>query len=185
MDKSQLLPFLPKDIKKFFHDNSVLYKWISTQFKIMLGQPLADPELATVESYYTIVKEDTTHDELLWKAPKQNLSLINDFLKEKNTPFIVSAHPHAILVNGQEWGNGRLMHGLERGKTYSDRYFEEMSKFLASLNVPFINLLPNFRGDKEKNMYFPFDGHFNETGHQIAAQGIFDEIIKLGIIKQP
>lgn len=182
MEQSKLLPFVPSDIKRYFHDNSVLYKWVSTQLKIMLGQPLADPELETKESYYTIVKPDTSHDEVLWKAPKQNLTLINTFLSDRHIPFMVSAHPHAILVNGSEWGNGRLLHGLERGKVYSDRYFAELARFLENQKVPFINLLPYFRQSSRHPLYFPFDGHFTENGHKVAADGIISELPKLGVL---
>lgn len=184
MSKSQLLPFLPLQIKTFLHDHSVLYKWMSTQLKLMLGQPIADPQPSTPTSnFYTIVNDDPQFDETLWKAPRQNLRLINDFLKEQGIPFIVSAHPHAILVNGQEWPNGRLMHGLERDKVYSDRYFSQLETFLKSENIPFINLLPHFRSTQVKNLYFPYDGHFTTNGHRVTADGITQELLKLSVLK--
>lgn len=184
MSEKKLLPFLPSNIKQFFHDNSVFYKWLSTQFKILLGQPLADPEKEGIENFYTIVKEDKQSDDKLWENPKKNLKLINNLLKEKNIPFIVSAHPHAILVSGDEWSTGRLLHGLERGKIYDARYFAQMATFLNEEGVPFINLLSYFREDK-KAKYFPFDGHFNTHGHEVAAHGIYQELIKLDLIKTP
>lgn len=180
MQKSQLLPFLPSNIKKFFHDRSVLYRWVSTQLKVMLGQPLADPEIESVSSYYTIVKEDTSNDEVLWQAPKKNITLVNEFLTERGVPLVVSAHPQGILVDGKEWYNGRLLHGLERDRVYSDRYFLEMENFLESQGIPFINLLPYFRQSKVRGMFLPFDGHFNENGHKIAAEGIVAELLKNG-----
>lgn len=182
MSDSKLLPFVSSDLKKFFHDNSVLYKWVSTQLKIMLGQPLADPEAEGLQNFYTIVKDDTSHDSDLWKRPKQNLKLINDLLKSNEVPFVVSAHPHAILVDGKEWSNGRLLHGLERGRVYSDRYFTEMASFLSGEQIPFINLLPYLRESDMRNLYFPFDGHFNERGHKVAADGIINELNKQNIV---
>ncbi len=182
MADKKLLPFLPSNIKQFFHDNSVFYKWLSTQFKILLGQPLADPEKEGIENFYTIVKEDKQYDDKLWGNPKKNLKLINEILKEENIPFIVSAHPHAILVSGTEWSTGRLLHGLERGKVYDARYFTQMDTFLKEEGISFINLLSYFRDDK-KEKYFPFDGHFNNHGHEVAANGIYQELTKLDLIK--
>lgn len=183
MEKSQLLPFVPKDIKKFFHDHSVLYKWVSTQIKIMKGQPLADLPTPGVENFYTIVKDDTANDELLWLEPKKNLHLVNEFLKERNIPFILSAHPQGILVNEKEWPNGRLLHGLERNKVYSTRYFDELTEYTKSKGAGFINLLDDFRKSKRSPMFFPFDGHFNENGHKVAADGIVKKLVKLNIVK--
>lgn len=183
MEKKQLLPFIPKDIKKFFHDRSVLYKWVSTQLKIMKGQPLADAAPEGPNNFYTIVKNDTSYDQLLWKEPKKNLTLIKNLLKEKNIPFIISAHPQGILVNGKEWYNGRLLHGLERDKVYSDRYLNELAIFTFSENIGYINLLPYFKESTTSGMFFPFDGHFNEKGHKVAAEGITKELKKLNLIK--
>jgi len=183
MQKHQLLPFVPSNIKKFFHDHSILYRWVSTQFKVMLGQPLADSEVESIGSFYTIVKEDTSNDEVLWQAPRKNIALMNDFLAEKGIPFVVSAHPQGILVDGEEWSNGRLLHGLEQHKIYSDRYFSQMGDFLKSKSIPFINLLPYFRQSGVRGMFFPFDGHFNENGHKVAAEGIVAELLKMEIIK--
>lgn len=183
MSKAKLLPFLPGDLKRFFHDNSALYRWMSSQLKIMLGQPLADAEPDTLENFYTIVKDDTSRDDLLWEQPEKNLTLIKKLLDEKGIPFIVSAHPHAILVDGKQWNNGRLLHGLERGKVYSDRYFNRLASFLSGQNIPFINLLPYFKQSALGELYFPFDGHFNINGHKVSATGIINELNKLELIK--
>src|SRR3989338_553025 len=184
MSSSKLLPFLPGDLKRFFYDSSAIYRWISSQLKIMLGQPLADAEPDSLENFYTIVKDDTSSDEKLWEQPRKNISLIRSLLADKSIPFVVSAHPHAVLVDGKEWNNGRLLHGLERGEVYSDRYFSQLANFLYSQNIPFISLLDYFRQTSLRPLYFPFDGHFNTNGHKVAANGIMKELEKLNLIKQ-
>jgi lysophospholipase L1-like esterase len=60
-----------------------------------------------------------------------------------------------------------------------------LAALCRELDVAYLNLLPGFRsGAQDKRMlYFPSDGHWNEAGHELAAQLIYEFLLDEGLIE--
>src|SRR3989338_282064 len=58
-----------------------------------------------------------------------------------------------------------------------------LADYLSRNNIDYIDLLPYFKAQNKNNsFYFEHDEHFNEKGHQLAANAIYENLIKLKLI---
>ncbi len=66
-----------------------------------------------------------------------------------------------------------------------DRPDQRVGQFLGELGVPFLPLDPGFRayaaGRKDRLLFFN-EGHWNEAGHQVAAQLLYDWLIEQKLV---
>lgn len=120
--------------------------------------------------------------EKLWQLPLAHILFAKNFLDDMGIPLLVVAIPDAFAVSEKEWP-GRS--GLAIPSQFRDPRGDwqmELSKRLADLGIPFINLLDDFRKSDNFPLYFSLDGHFRQSGHSLAALVIFRELANLGYL---
>jgi lysophospholipase L1-like esterase len=62
-------------------------------------------------------------------------------------------------------------------RTLSDMTFADRLRALArDEDVPFIDLLPVLRGQRDDGLYFPMDGHWTSAGHALVAEAVADAV---------
>lgn len=114
----------------------------------------------------------------LWEVPMNSLLLANNLLRSKKIPFIVVAIGDAFQVSPDEWP-GRSALGIPRdfGDVRGD-FQDELAKRLEAFSIPFVNLLPTFRESDLFPLYYTHDGHWRNTGHELAAEIVFEYLQK-------
>jgi hypothetical protein len=94
------------------------------------------------------------------------------------TKFEVYAH----LVSE---GSGRKI--LEEAREGPSDAAGALQIIAADLDIPFIDLLPDFRMRAEAGdlLYYPFDTHWNSAGRRVAAQKIAGWLDQVGACARP
>lgn len=114
----------------------------------------------------------------LWEVPINSLLMANTLLRNREIPFVVVAIGDAFQVSRDEWP-GRSALGIPRdfGNARGD-FQDELARRLKTLSIPFVNLLPKFRESDLFPLYYTRDGHWRNTGHELAAEIVFDYLQK-------
>lgn len=103
------------------------------------------------------------------------ISKMKEILDAHHIPMIIVIYPYGIHVGADQWGEGRVYWGFEKGKVYDDYYaFDILKKYASDNSIACINLLPDFLKNKDKKLFFDVDGHFTPTANHIAAQAILE-----------
>jgi len=110
-----------------------------------------------------------------FKRNEKYLNLIRNTLSEEGIPMILVAYPYGIHVGPGHWGTGRGYWGFEKGRTYDDYYaFGLLEDYARRNGIPYINLLPAFLNNSDKELFFDIDGHFTPEANRLAARAIVD-----------
>ncbi len=96
-----------------------------------------------------------------------------DLAQANGAQFVLVMYPYGIYVGADQWNEGRIFWGFEKNKVYTDYFaFDLVRKFAASNQIPFVNLLDDFIQNRDKRLFFPYDGHFTPEGNRVAAEGL-------------
>lgn len=102
---------------------------------------------------------------------------------EKNAAkFAIVSFPSSVEVSDDVWKDVQTsIHQCYGEAEYSRFEGEELIKTIAKdLKIPFLNLRPSFtKAAKKRESLFISDGHFNETGHALAAKTMAPFLQKL------
>ena len=110
-----------------------------------------------------------------FKRNEKYVNLIRDAFKAQGAPMMLVVYPYGIHVGPDQWGEGRVYWGFEKGKLYDDYYaFDLLEDYARRNNIPYINLLPDFLNNKNEKLFFDVDGHFTPTANRIAARAIVE-----------
>ncbi len=108
-----------------------------------------------------------------FKRTEKYLNKIKELLAARHIPMILVIYPYGIHVGPDEWAQGRVYWGFEKGRVYSDYYaFDLLENYAHDNGIPCINLLPEFLKNRDKKLFFDVDGHFTPEANHIAAQAI-------------
>ncbi|OGD86860.1 hypothetical protein A2164_04430 [Candidatus Curtissbacteria bacterium RBG_13_35_7] len=174
-----VIPSVPYNLKSWFRKNFKVYakfadfvkKKNSNTQQDVINQGNIDKDIAAIMRGDKISDEDY---QTLWQLPIENIRLIRDLLKKEGINFIVVGIPDAVQVSDQEWpgrvGLAYPLHFVDPRGPFQNKLSEE----LINLHVPFINMLDDFRQSKIFPLYFKNDGHWRETGHELAADIIYN-----------
>ena len=120
-----------------------------------------------------------------WQLTQEYLLKIRDLLEENNIDLILVIYPYGIHVGPDQWDQGRVYWGFEKGKVYTDRYaFELIEDFARRHGIACINTLEGFIENKEKQLFFPFDGHLTPEGNEVMADSIVDSPVFRDILSR-
>lgn len=118
----------------------------------------------------------------------ENFSKIKILLKEmkkisseNNSSFIIVLIPSKIQVEDKFWEKYKKYYkNFETSRTMPNDLIME---FCKESNITCIDLLPEFLKEANKGgYYFNIDGHWNEKGHELAAERIYSYITKENVI---
>ncbi len=124
--------------------------------------------------------------EIHFKRTAKYILMCRDLARKCHADFVLVFYPYGIQVGPNQWSEGRVSWGFEKGKTYTDMFsFDLVENFARENNVPFINLLGPLRAHADEKLYFPYDGHFTPAANAIVARAltesfIFQEALKNG-----
>lgn len=111
-----------------------------------------------------------------WSVTKEALREATRLLAEKRIPFLVIMYPTGVEVDSEAWGPGRSTADFPEG-VIPPRRFDYLAAFAAADSIPYFSLLPTFQRDSDpKRLYYPYDGHWSPSGHDLAARAVAEEL---------
>lgn len=120
----------------------------------------------------------TLHPEVkkMWAVTTALLQAFKAEVEAAGGRFAVLYIPDRYELSEDVWELTRQQYGL--GKRFApDRFHERVKRLCAELEIALIDPHDAFReAERADPAYFPKDGHWNEVGHQIAAQAIAEHV---------
>jgi hypothetical protein len=106
---------------------------------------------------------------------------IKNLLMSHGIDFTLVMYPYGIHVGSDEWSEGRVYWGFEKGKVYTDRFaFDMVKDFCMDNSIRYLNTLDSFLAGKRPGvkLFFDLDGHMTPAGNEIMAGDISEEIAR-------
>lgn len=109
---------------------------------------------------------------------------IKEAADSKKIPLVILIIPNKEQVDGAKLNQFMEEYSLTREKVEHDKFQRLARKFASENSISYLDLLPQFRQKNINNsFYFEIDGHWNEKGHQMAAELLYSYLTSNGIIK--
>jgi SGNH hydrolase-like domain, acetyltransferase AlgX len=109
----------------------------------------------------------------------QSIAEMDALLKSQNIKFIVAIYPDVFQINKT------LLKGIvERFRLRIEDYDLDLAQnilksFLQSKDISYIDFTDRFRSEgQEKDLYILRDSHWNRSGNQLAADILFETLVK-------
>ncbi|MBI3032860.1 hypothetical protein HYY69_05260 [Candidatus Woesearchaeota archaeon] len=109
---------------------------------------------------------------------KQYIQEVAALSKSNNITFILHIFPRPHQVSATEW-KSRTLNGFDLGEIYSTKVLEEFEVFARENNILAINSMDYFKNTTEHGVFFTYDYHWTEKGHEIAAQALYEYLYKI------
>ena len=137
---------------------------------------------------FLVIRETTTPELLAryWPISAKYLLMIRDLLAERGIPFLLGTYPYGVTVGPDQWAEGRVYWGFERGKVYhSDVARNLFRRFAAEEKIPLIRTFQSFReAAKTAKLYYDQDGHFTPAGQRVIATVVLNDPQFLAVLRQ-
>ena len=137
---------------------------------------------------FLMIRETTTPELLnrYWSISAKYLRMIRDLLAERDIPFVLGTYPYGVTVGPDQWAEGRVYWGFERGKVYDSTVARNLFRqFAAGERIPFIRTFQSFReAAKTAKLYYDHDGHFTPAGQRVIADVVLNDPQFLTVLRQ-
>lgn len=110
---------------------------------------------------------------------KASYKLVSDPEKGSTSRFVVLIIPAEFQIYPDTWEKYKTDDGISKELVYEENPNPQkrLKEMLSAENIPYIDLLPIMRAQKER-IYFENDGHWNAKGHEVAAEAIYQWILR-------
>jgi lysophospholipase L1-like esterase len=181
--KSTILTLFPQSTRFFYSK----YKIIKNKFfGIGEGSQISNSQTnLSILSYETFYKKEYSDDvERGWNETFDFLMRIKNLTEANNSTLVVVIIPVREQVHKEDWELRKIQRKMEYGLNEKDFDLEKPQKklidFCEGNNISYIDLLPKFK-EKAMNgirLYYKSDVHWNEKGHELAADIIAESLLK-------
>jgi hypothetical protein len=131
------------------------------------------------EERFLLAREHATPDLVApyWAISASYLRLIHTLLAERHIPLVVGIYPYGMLAGPDQWAEGRVFWGFERGKTYDASLVRGVfERFAQEESIPLIDTIPRFRAAAVgTRLFYDWDGHFTAAGHRVVAEAMLED----------
>lgn len=174
------IPFVSDKIKFFLNKNFYTYRFLTRSIKLFFGRanivevsPQQDRGKIEKDLFAITRKDDINEYRELFTKPKEDILKMKKLTENHNAKLFIVLVPHGHMVNGREWGTGRIPWGFEKNKVYSTQSLQEIAKWAKENTIESFDLTPNLKeAAKDQKLYFTYDGHWNKKGHVVVAQAL-------------
>ncbi|MEA1885123.1 MAG: SGNH/GDSL hydrolase family protein [Thermotogota bacterium] len=182
--KSTALTLFPHSTRFFYGK----YKIIKNKFfGLGEGSQISNSQTnLTILNYETFYKKKYSDDvERGWNETFDFLMRIKKLTEANNATLVVVIIPVSEQVHKEDWGLRKMEYGLNENDFDLEKPQKKLIRFCEGNDVYYIDLLPKF---KEKSMngdrlYYESDVHWNEKGHELAADIIAESLLKKNLLK--
>lgn len=157
--------------------------------RLFMGAPLWHARLARlglVESY----EPDSVPDELrvyrsrgrnpeieaAWSNTEQILGSVGNTIRSRGSRAVLAHIPARFEVSDRAFELTILRYGLERSAWDPSRVRTRLEEIASRTGFSFLDFTPALRAAVSLSAgepYFPYDGHWNASGHDVAAGALF------------
>jgi hypothetical protein len=158
-------------------EQSALMRMIVQKWK--LYRRMHQPDDLT-ESYGAMFKPSYSQkDYEAWEISKFYLGKIKEWADDKRIPFLLVLIPAGTQLEAVSSFKRPDLRFMADGKiTTSTKMQDMLHEWSRQSKADFLDLLPYARKVKSDNpskqLFYPLDQHFTESGNEMAAQAIFD-----------
>jgi hypothetical protein len=174
--------FPRSQFKTFIQENSYFYTLISDVLRNTSERRVEAREGDIHSGRYAHTLDSTAEK---WKkyfeVSKFYVKLIAELCRTNNTIFVLSVHPRGHQVSENEWRIGRTHEGIGDG-VYESAIFSSLEHFARKFGIPFLNMTKAFKGKSRGDLYYQLDGHWTARGNSVAADTLFEFLIRNHII---
>lgn len=108
----------------------------------------------------------------------KSVSEMDELLRQRGIKFIVAIYPDEFQVSERLKERLFKKFNLKSGDFRMDMPQMVLKEHLRSRGIPHLDMLDAFRREGEKrDLYLPFDTHWNEAGNALAADLLFDYLV--------
>ena len=177
--KSSLLTLLPHSTR-FFYEK---YKIIKNKFfSLGEGSQIFNSQTnLTILHYETFYKKKYTDEvERGWNETFDFLIRMKNLTEANNSSLVVVIIPVREQVHKEDWELRKTEYGLNEKDFDLEKPQKKLINFCERNNVSYIDLLPKFKENAMNGtlLYYKGDVHWNEKGHEIAADIIAENLLK-------
>jgi hypothetical protein len=109
----------------------------------------------------------------------QSISEMSDLLKSRNIKFMVAIYPDEMQVSPKEFETLVSKFALNRDAYNLNLAQDVLRSFLESKQIPYVDLLDRFRIEEQKqDLYLWRNTHWNKAGNELAAEMLFQYLVK-------
>ena len=103
------------------------------------------------------------------------LEQFRQMVDDDNDKFVVLLIPAREQVSKEFYEKYLIDNNLEEKDLFMNKFQEKIKSFGRAKNINVIDLLPRMKEISANNsLYFEIDGHWNEKGHEFAAELLYD-----------
>ncbi len=113
------------------------------------------------------------------------LKIINEYCKNQKMSFVIVIIPQPNQIGKNQVKPGWHCLWYSKPSYIESILYQQIVKNFGSLEkIPVLDLLPAFRNaDRQgKKLYFKYDGHWNESGHELTAKEIYRFLVNQRLI---
>ena len=115
--------------------------------------------------------------ERAWERTAEILGWLSETVRARNARPVLIHIPARLEISDRAFDLTMLRYGLDREAWDPGRVRERLLEIAAQKGFAFLDLTPGLRastGLLAGDPYFPYDGHWNRMGHDVAARSLFD-----------
>lgn len=114
---------------------------------------------------------ETPENRKAWEEIKPLLREIKNFCEKIHARLLIVVIPHTVQINSSHFPfYKRLAFTMDERTLVSDNPQRLMKQFCDEEKIPCLDLLPEFRKEREKEFFRDNDDHFNEAGFRLAEK---------------
>jgi lysophospholipase L1-like esterase len=135
-------------------------------------------------AYYQVYQTNYTPEwEEAWKVTEAILVEMQQLAKSVDAQLFICYLPEQNQVSDSEW-NQIALHNEEASSYDRERPNHLLGELCARHGIPYLDLTPAFRqhiATGRPYLYFPVNAHLNVEGNRLAAQLIYEYLVKQGL----
>ena len=174
-DNSKLMRHIPlkASLPKKFVLYCSRYSHICALSQKIILENLGDANIKHADEIY--LKNSSAEFEKSLNEINLLLEQFRQMVDDDNDKFVVLLIPAREQVSKEFYEKYLIDNNLEEKDLFMNKFQEKIKSFGRAKNINVIDLLPRMKEISANNsLYFEIDGHWNEKGHEFAAELLYD-----------
>jgi len=114
-----------------------------------------------------------------WEDTKRYLRGMIEMAEVHNFRFAILLIPPEAQAHYEKHSFHADLYFLENPNTYFNQILKNFSR---EENISYFDILPTFKANKERSLYFNRDGHLTEEGHELVTRVLFEKLTSEGLL---
>ncbi|MBI4323554.1 MAG: hypothetical protein HY596_04670 [Candidatus Omnitrophica bacterium] len=135
---------------------------------------------------FLLIRPSSTKEliEPYWQLSAGYLQRIHELLAQRGIPFVLGVYPYGVVAGPEQWKEGRVFWGFERGKTYeANAALALFEAFSRERHLPLVNTFESFRrAAASQKLFYDQDGHLTPAGQRVLAEHVVADPAVLEIV---